>query len=96
MNQLRRCFRDCSLDHKITLKEFRQSLKCLEEGKSSASSFDRLADKDIDKGEAEPCFADLAWVPLLSPPAIPLVTCRAVISFLGTDRVRVPRAAGTS
>lgn len=67
MNQLQRCFRDCSLDHKITLKGFRQSLKCLEEDKSSASSFDRLADKGIDKGEAEPCFADLAWVPLLSP-----------------------------
>lgn len=45
--------RDCSLDHKITLKEFRQSLKCFEEGGVSTSSFDDLADRGSDKEEEE-------------------------------------------
>lgn len=46
-------FQDCSLNRKITLKEFWHSLKCFEEGKGSTSSFDDLADRGRDKGEEE-------------------------------------------
>lgn len=65
-------FRDCSLNHKIPLKELRQSLKCFEEGKVTTSSFDNFADGPLIAGK-ESEFQELPWIPFAQPCAVALV-----------------------